>query len=103
MCAILQIQLTWQQAALSNQTSASQAGFTWRLANRWRNDTVLAETSGALITTDGSGVWRTKLHYALDDHWSMQAGSDVYFGNAHSFYGKLATNRLLFVQLRYGL
>jgi len=33
----------------------------------------------------------------------VQAGSDVYFGNAHRFYGKLAMNRLLFVQLRYGL
>lgn len=92
----------WQQSALSNQTSANQAGFTWRLASRWWNDTLLAETSGALITTDSSGVWRTKLSYALDDHWSLRAGSDAYFGPSHSFYGKLAMNRVLYAQLRYG-
>lgn len=93
--------LAWQQAALSNQTSGKQAGMTWRLASRWLNDTLTAETSGAFIHTDRSGIWRAKLSYALDDHWSVQAGADRYFGPSHSFYGQLFLNRVAYVQLRY--
>ncbi|MES2261193.1 MAG: hypothetical protein V4724_21970 [Pseudomonadota bacterium] len=94
--------IAWRQAATSNQTSTSQKGITWHLARRWWNDTLMAETSGMLVWPSGSGIWRTKIDYAIDDRWHMQAGSDHYFGPKNSFFGQLGKNRLMYVQLRYG-
>jgi hypothetical protein len=96
-------EIAWRQAATSNQFSATQTGLTWRLARRWWNDTLLTETSGVAVWRSGSGVWRTKADYALNDHWYLQAGTDYYFGPEHSFFGQLSKNRLLYVQLRYSL
>lgn len=94
--------LAWWEAATSNQTSANQYGMTWRLAHRWWNDTLLGETSGVFIWSSHSGIWRTKLDYAIDDHWHVQAGADYYFGRQESFFGQLRQNRLVYAQLRYG-
>jgi hypothetical protein len=53
------------------------------------------------VWPSGSGVWRTKVDYALSDHWYLQAGGDYYFGTTQSYFGQLRKNRLAYVQLRY--
>lgn len=93
-------EIAWRQAATSHQTAATQAGITWRLARRWLNDTLMAETSGVVVSTAGDGVWRTKMNYAVSDHWNLQVGSDYYFGPELSFFGQLNKNSLVYVQLR---
>lgn len=98
----LQRTIARRQAATSNQTSANQQGLTWRLARRWRNDTLLTETSGVAVWPSHSGIWRTRIDYAIDDHTHVQAGTDYYFGPENSFFGQLGKNRLVYVQLRYG-
>ena len=95
-------QVAWRQAALANQTAARQAGFTWRLATRLLNDTLLLETSGVLLDGPHSSLWRTKLSYAISDHWQLLAGTEVFNGPAHSFWGQLKRNRVGYVQLRRG-
>lgn len=95
-------EIGWRQAATSNQTSAMQRGLTWRLAGRWWNDTLTAEINGVVMKPSHSGLWRTKLGYAIDDHWQVQAGTDYYFGPEKSFFGQLDKNKLVYVQLRYG-
>ena len=96
-------QIAWQQAAISGQTSATQHGLTMRLASRWWNDTLMAETSGIIVWPSGSGIWRTRLNFAIDDRWNLLAGTDLYFGPQRTFYGQLNKNRLLYLQIRYGL
>jgi hypothetical protein len=98
----LQREVAWRQAATSSQTAEYQTGMTWRLATRWRNDTVTTEVNGVLVFTSQSGLWRTKLDFALDDHWSLQGGTVYYFGPERSFFGQLHKNQLIYVQLRYG-
>ncbi len=93
-------EIAWRQAATSHQTAATQVGMTWRLASRWLNDTLMAETSGVVVWPARDGVWRTKLNYALNDHWNFQTGADYYFGPDHSFFGQLSKNSLVYVQLR---
>jgi hypothetical protein len=95
--------VAWEQAALSNQTARVQRGVTLRLASRWLNDTLAAEASAVALWPHAGGLWRTRFSYAIDDHWSAQAGSDRYVGPAQGFLGQLAKNRLVFVQLRYGM
>ncbi|WP_139826061.1 hypothetical protein [Derxia lacustris] len=99
------------QSALSNQVSATQTGFTVRLARRAFNDTLLAETSAVVLRAGPpgdnsqalSGLWRGKLDWAVDDHWNLAAGFDHPFGPGVSFFGLLRDNRVAYVQLRRSL
>jgi hypothetical protein len=91
-----------RQAATSNQTSPTQFGLTWRLSSRLYNDTLQLETSGILTRPRTSGVWRTKLDYAVNDHLHLQAGSDYYFGKEQTLLGQLHSNSLVYFQARYG-
>lgn len=95
-------EVAWRQAALSNQTAANQLGITFRLATRRLNDRLTAETSGAVMGSPRSGLWRTRVTYALSDQLKLHAGTDWTFGPVHSLWGQFRKNRLAFVQLRYG-
>jgi hypothetical protein len=49
-----------------------------------------------------SGVWRTKLDYAVNDQLHLQAGSEYYFGKEQTLLGQLQSNSLVYFQARYG-
>jgi hypothetical protein len=101
----------WAQATLSNQTAARQHGLTFRLAHRAWNDTLQSELSVLALWPQGTarvssapqGLWRGKVEYALDDHWSVKLGIDHPFGPTRSFFGQWIDNRLFYVQLRRSL
>lgn len=96
-------EIAWRQAALSGQTARNQGGFTWRLAKRWWNDTFTAETTGVVIWPNRNGIARAKLDYAINDNLKLLVGADQYFGPEHTFFGQLQRNRLIYLQLRYGM
>jgi hypothetical protein len=91
-----------RQAATSNQASPTQFGLTWRLSARLLDDALQAETSGIITRPRTSGVWRTKLDYAVNDHLHLQAGSEYYFGKEQTLLGQLQSNSLVYFQARYG-
>lgn len=90
------------QAATAGQTARNQAGVVWRLARRWNHDKLRAEASGILLGPGRNGVGRAKVEYSMTDQLTLQAGVVAPFGPAESSFGQLRTNRLAFVQLRYG-
>lgn len=92
-----------RQAATAGQTARQQLGLVWRLAHRWQDDRLRAETSGVLIGPQRSGIARAQLDYALTDRLNLQVGVHLPFGAADTVFGQFARNRLAFVQLRYGL
>lgn len=99
--------IAWRQAATANQVAAQQGGLTLRLARRAFNDNLLLETTLLSLwpvqdaaSHQGSGVWRSKIDYALDDHWNLQLGHERLFGPPHSQTGQLIKNRFAYVQLR---
>lgn len=99
--------IAWRQAATANQVAAQQGGLTLRLARRALNDNLLLETTLLSLwpmqdeeSRQAAGVWRTKVDYALDDHWNLQLGHERLFGPPHSQTGQLIKNRLAYVQLR---
>jgi len=96
-------EVAWRQSALANQTSATQAGIVWRLAGRWLNDTLTAETNGVWSGSPGTALLRTRLAYAVNDRVQVQAGTDHYVGAAHSVWGQFRKNTLAFVQVRVSL
>ncbi len=99
--------VAWRQAATANQVAAQQGGLTLRVARRMLNDALLLESTVLALwpvrerdSQSPSGIWRSKLDYALDDHWNLQLGHERPFGPAHSQTGQLTQNRLAYVQLR---
>ncbi len=99
--------VAWRQAATANQVAAQQGGVTVRLARRALNDNLLLETTLFALwpvqeanSHSSSGVWRSKMDYALDDHWNLQFGHERLFGPPYSQTGQLIKNRLAYVQLR---
>lgn len=93
--------IAWRQAAASNQPRARQYGLVLRLAARWLGDNLLTEISGIALGPRRNAIVRTKVDYALDDHWHVQAGSETFFGDQRTFFGQLRANRLAYLQLRY--
>jgi hypothetical protein len=99
--------LAWRQLAISGQTAPTLAGVVWRVARRLRNDTVALEANGASMWPmggggSGSSVWRLRADVALDDHWHLLFGGDLYLGPTYSLFGQLRDNSLAYVQVRRG-
>lgn len=92
-----------RQAAVSGQTAAHQAGLVWRLAQRWREDRLRAETSGLILGPQRNGVVRVQLDWAWSDQLNLQLGVHWPYGATHTSFGQLSGNRVGYVQLRYGL
>jgi len=52
--------------------------------------------------TDGDAYLRPKAHYKVDDHWSVEAGANLFFGaRDHTFFGQFEENSNLYAALRF--
>lgn len=89
-----------RQVALSNQPASSQYGFVARVAARWLGDNLLTELSAIGLGSGRNGIVRSKLDYALGDHWHVQGGTEHYFGERQTFFGQLKANQMAYVQVR---
>ena len=53
--------------------------------------------------TDSDVYMRPRVHYKIDDHWSVEVGANVFFGNQpHTFFGQFERDSNLYVGARYG-
>jgi len=52
------------------------------------NDTVIVETLWIHNANQGDGLIRPKITYALNDHISLWAGADIFYGNQKGLYGQ---------------
>ncbi len=95
--------IVWRQTATSNQTDKDQHGITWRVAKRWLNDTLTAETTGVVVWPNPGGITRVTVDYAINDNLRVLVGAEDYFGPEHSYFGQLQRNGMTYFQLRYGL
>ena len=84
-----------QQDRLSN-------GISFRVSNKWLNDTLEAEIFSAVNFTRDNSFTRLLLSYAFSDHWKGTVGADVYRGPTDTQFGSLKANRGAFAELRYG-
>jgi hypothetical protein len=89
-------------ALVDGQRDAIANGFTFRVSNKWRNDTLEAEIFGVVNTTRHDRLLRPLVTYAITDHWKATVGADIYHGARDTQYGSLSRNRGAFLELRYG-
>ena len=53
--------------------------------------------------TDHDAFLRPRVNYKLDDHWIVEFGGSLFFGeDDYTFFGQFARNNNLYASLRYG-
>lgn len=95
--------LALSQALASNQRDPEQFGATFRILDKWSNDTIEAELGGIVWFARGDWLLRPRLRYAVNDRLKLSIGGDLYRGPADSFLGSLRQLSSAFVEAQYNL
>ncbi|MBI3561719.1 MAG: hypothetical protein HY080_08395 [Gammaproteobacteria bacterium] len=91
-----------QNAILDGQRDRLSHGISFRISDKWFNDTLEAELFAVFNLTRHDSFIRPLLTYAFSDHWKGTLGAALYNGAADTQYGSLGANRGAFAELRYG-
>lgn len=84
---------------LNREFAGVERGVTMRLSDRLLNDKLKWEISAVADTTGNSWLIRPRVSYAFGDHLKWTLGMDLFEGDARSYFGSLAQNRLAFTVL----
>ena len=90
-----------QQAVLSSQARRVQHGMSFRVANKWLRETLEAECAAAAFFGPRGLNIRPKITYAVNDHWKMLLGAEVYRGESSSVFGLLRPNTAAYLEARW--
>jgi hypothetical protein len=90
-----------QEAVMSNQFDRRQHGMTFRVSNKWRQETLEGEIAGIASFTRRDFVLKPKLVYAINDQWKGSLGANLFRGEDNAFYGRLKDNSSVFVEAKY--
>lgn len=94
--------LAIQGAIGANQRDRFQHGLTYRIADKWWNETLEGELAGVVSLTRREWAFKPRLTYALSDHWRVTAGMNWYRGQDGTFFHYLAPTSSAFAELKYG-
>ncbi|MBI3524720.1 MAG: hypothetical protein HY066_09355 [Betaproteobacteria bacterium] len=89
-------------ALIDGQRDRISNGISFRVSNKWFNNTLEAEVFAVLNLTRRDRFIRPLLTYAFTDHWKGTVGAEVYGGAADTQFGSLKPRRGVFAELRYG-
>ena len=89
-------------ALIDGQRDAIANGVSFRVSNKWLNDTLEAEVFAVHSLTRSDSLVRPLLTYAFTDRWKGTVGAEIYRGRSDTPYGSLKANRGAFAELRYG-
>lgn len=98
----LERSIALQNAVISGQRDQISNGISFRVSNKWFNDTLEAEIFAVANITRDDGFLRPLVTYAFSDSWKGTLGAELYRGEADTEYGSLKSNRGAFAELRYG-
>jgi hypothetical protein len=77
-------------------------GMTFRIHNKWFNDTLEAELLSFFNFTHTNYYFRPFVTYALTDHWKVSVGGELYGGAPDTQFGAVKAAQGAFFELRYG-
>jgi hypothetical protein len=90
-----------QESLLTNQYASFQQGLTFRVSDKWLDETLEGEVSGMAAFARRDYVLKPKLVYAFDDSWKGSLGAVLYRGVADSYYGRLKDLSTIYIELKY--
>lgn len=90
-----------EEALLSNQLDQTSHGMSYRIGDKWLNETLEAEVAGIYMFTRHDYMVRPKIAYAFTDHVKGQIAAEIFRGSDLSFFGYLWGNSKVFTELSY--
>ena len=76
---------------------------TLRLTKQLMNQNLKLSLFAFYSPSDQDAYLRPHVSYRIDDHWSVEAGANVFFGrDDHTFFGQFERNTNIYAALRYG-
>jgi hypothetical protein len=90
-------------AIIDGQEAGVSPGITFRVSNRWLNDTLRAELLSLTNLKRGDHYLRPLITYDFSDRTRVQIGANLYGGPRNSQYGLLRPDSGAFMELRYAL
>ncbi len=76
---------------------------TFRLTKLLMNQNLRLSLFAYYSWTDGDVYLRPKAAYKIDDHWTVECGGNVFFGDyPHTFFGQMQDNTNVYAAVRYG-
>lgn len=91
-----------QNAVATAQRDAHSTGVSWRISDRWLNDTITAEIFAVVNFTRHNSFARPLLTYAVSDNWKVTLGGNFYRGAPDTQFGSLRATGGAFMEVRYG-
>jgi len=89
-------------AASAQQFDPVDRGFTFRVTDKWLNETLEASFSGVFSVVRSGYLLRPLIDYRATDTWTISLGADIPGGSDKSLYGVLKDDRSVFLELRRG-
>jgi hypothetical protein len=77
-------------------------GMTFRIHDKWLNDTLEAEILAFINFTQTNHYIRPFVTYALSDRWKISVGGELYSGAPDTQFGSIKADQGAFAELRYG-
>jgi len=76
---------------------------TFRIRKLLMNQNLSLSLFAYCSPSDGDAYLRPKISYKIDDHWTVEAGGNVFVGkDTHTFFGQFRSNSNVYAALRYG-
>ncbi|WP_156829893.1 hypothetical protein [Methylovulum miyakonense] len=90
-----------QETVVNNQFKRFQHGLTFRIGDKWLNETPEGEIAGIVSLTRSDFVIKPKLAYAINDAWKSTLGANLFGGEDTAFYGRMHDNSAVFVEVKF--
>jgi hypothetical protein len=91
-----------ENAIIDGQASRISNGITFRVNNKWINQTLEAEVFAVANFAHSNYFVRPLVSYAFNDHLKGTVGAEIYRGAGDTQYGLLRPDSGAFAELRYG-
>jgi hypothetical protein len=91
-----------QSALLAGQLDHVGSGVTFRVSNKWLNDTLEVEVFGIVNARSRDGFLRPLITYSFSDRWKGTLAAELYRGRPGTQFGGQRANRGWLAELRLG-
>ena len=86
---------------VNNQQDANSYEVSFRVGDKWMNETLGAEVFGVVDLTRNDSYIRPSVNYAFNDQLTAWAGWDIYRGDANTPFGLISPTQGFFSEVRY--
>jgi hypothetical protein len=94
----------YKQALISGAKAADENRhvITWRLTKLLLHQNLELSIFTYYLTSDNDAYLRPKIHYKINDHWSVEAGSNIFIGkDEYTFFDQFEKNTNIYMGIRY--